>query len=54
MTIIVIHTIIIPTRNDFIAIHLIPKKTLVTWHFAVRIFATVIQKETLKSPKLST
>ena len=25
-----------------------------TWHFAVRIFATVIQKETLKSSKLST
>jgi len=36
---------IIPTRNDFTAIHLIPKNVLVTWHFAVRMFATVIQKE---------
>jgi len=26
----------------------------VTWYFAVRIFATVIEKETLKSPKFST
>jgi len=26
----------------------------VTWHFAVRMCATVIQKETLKSPELST
>ena len=35
---------IIPARNDFTAIHLIPKNILVTWHFAVRMFATVIQK----------
>ena len=50
------HTLhhIIPTRYDLTAIHLIPKETLVTWHFAVRMLATVIQKETLKSPKLST
>jgi len=27
---------------------------LVAWHFAVRMFATVIQKETLNSPKFST
>ena len=46
--------VLIPTRNDFTAIHLIPKNILVTWHFAVRMFATVIQKETLKSPKFST
>jgi len=26
----------------------------VTWHFAVKMFATVIQKETLKSPKFFT